>query len=84
MIIDFINDKKELCECNVCFEKKNTWIDYEFCKICNFRTCIRCIAKTVKTNSNKKCFGCRSYNVKYESLYDQIKFILSNNNNILV
>ena len=48
MIIDFINAKKELCECNVCFEQKNTWVDYELCKICNFRTCIRCIAKTVK------------------------------------
>jgi hypothetical protein len=78
IINNFINNEKELC--NVCFETKNTWIDYEFCNICNFRTCIRCIAKTVKTNSNKKCFGCRSYNVKYESIYDQINYIISNNN----
>ena len=52
-IIDFINNKNELCECNVCFEQKNSWIDYEFCKICNFRICIRCIANTVKTNPKK-------------------------------
>ena len=79
MIIDFINDKKELCECNVCFEQKNTWVDYEFCKICNFRTCIRCIANTVKTNSKQFCFGCRSYNAKYEPIYEQINNILSQN-----
>ena len=54
MINSFINHENELCD--VCFESKNTWIDYEFCKICNFRTCIRCIAKTVKTNSNKNVF----------------------------
>jgi palmitoyltransferase len=58
MIIDFINDKKELCECNVCFEQKKTWVDYEFCKIC--KKCILrmdhhcgCVSNCVGKNNHK-------------------------------
>jgi hypothetical protein len=59
----------------VCFEEKPIWNETEYCAICNFRTCIKCILKA--GNLNKKCFSCRvETNNKYNIIYDLLsKFV---------
>jgi hypothetical protein len=69
MIIDVINQKNESIECNVCFQNKKTWAEHEYCKICNFRTCIKCIIKSGKLYKN--CFSCKNDNSdKYEFVHN--------------
>ena len=69
MIIDIINQKNESYECNVCFEEKKLWYESEFCKKCNFRTCIKCIVKSGE--SYKTCFSCKNDNSdKYEFVHN--------------
>jgi hypothetical protein len=60
MISDFIKQKLESYDCNVCFENKITWNECEFCVKCNFRTCIKCIIKSGKQYKN--CFSCKNDN----------------------
>ena len=69
MIIDVINQKTSAYTCNVCYEERPVWNQMEFCKICNFRTCVKCIINA--GNLNKKCFGCRAEtNDKYDTIYN--------------
>ena len=53
----------------MCFEKKITWNECEFCKKCNFRTCIKCIVKSGKLYKN--CFSCKNDNKdKYDFVHN--------------
>ena len=80
IIIDFISNKNELYNCNVCFNEKNEWNEHECCKICNFRTCFNCIIDARNHNLNNKCYGCRAdNNDKYNLLYKLIDNKLYNN-----
>ena len=68
MLVDVIKQKRNEYSCHVCFEEKPIWNETEYCAICNFRTCIKCILKA--GNLNKKCFSCRTEtNDKYDVLY---------------
>ena len=61
--------KKKSFNCNVCFENKNIWHECEMCKICNFRTCLKCIVQSGKLF--KKCFSCKNDNSdKYDFVYN--------------
>ena len=75
MIIEVINKKTSSYTCDVCYEEKPTWNELEYCDICNFRTCIKCIIKA--EDLNKKCFSCRvETNNKYNIIYDLLsKFV---------
>ena len=69
MIVDIINQKNESYECNVCFEEKIVWHECEFCKKCNFRTCIKCIVQSGE--SYKTCFSCNNDNSdKYDFVHN--------------
>ncbi len=75
MLLDVINQKTNAYSCNVCFEENSIWNETEYCTICNFRTCIKCILKA--GDLNKKCFSCRTEtNDKYDIIYDLLsKFV---------
>ena len=69
-----INQKNDIYICNVCYNEKKSWIEIEHCKICNYRTCIKCIIKA--GNLNKKCFHCRNETKdKYNVLYDLLSLL---------
>jgi len=64
-----INQKNDIYSCHVCYEEKQLWNELEYCKICNYRTCIKCILKA--GSLNKKCFNCRTdTNDKYNVIYN--------------
>jgi hypothetical protein len=50
IIINFINQKNNKFECNVCFEEYGLWVNGSstsgaYCGVCNFRTCYKCYIK---------------------------------------
>jgi hypothetical protein len=66
IIINFVNQKNNKYECNVCFEEYGLWVNGSinngsYCGICDFRTCYKCcIQAKEKGLDNNKCFGCRT------------------------
>jgi hypothetical protein len=65
IIINFLNQKNNKLECNVCFEEYGLWVDGlsnngTYCGVCNFRTCYKCCIKAKENNISGTCFGCRT------------------------